>query len=84
MMCISSFCVILNSIEIIIFSSNSLKPAAYLVSQILKTSIWLGLFGFLMYGIAQWKAVDKKMGQPLFNEELVSNWPMLIEPTVPL
>lgn len=84
MICVSSFCVILNFIEIIIFSGNNLKPAAYLVSQILKTSIWLGLFGFAMDSIVQWKAVDKKLGQPFSNEALMENLPVLIEPTVPL
>lgn len=83
MICVSS-CVILNFIEIIIFSGNNLKPAAYLVSQILKISIWLGLFGFAMDSIVQWKAVDKKLGQPFSNEALMENLPVLIEPTVPL
>jgi len=51
-------CLLFDIVEIILFATGRLKPLFYLISQVIKTTLWLVLFIIAMVGVAHYASID--------------------------
>lgn len=50
-------CLLFDLVEIILFVTGRLKPRFYLISQVIKTTLWLVIFIIAMVGVAQYVSI---------------------------
>lgn len=81
--CICSFCAILDLTEIILFAASKLKAITYLVLQVVKTIIWFTIFVIAFVNVTNWERKASStdgVGRDYQYELIIP----IVEDTIPL